>query len=58
MKNKWWKAVGTVFVGFFAVFAGQTIGDSIIGNITTIVGAILIVSGVPELFNRNISGFF
>lgn len=52
MKNKWTRVAVMIFVGLFAMSAGQGMGGSIFGSITSIVGVILLIGGVVEIFKK------
>ena len=51
MKNKWIRVVVMIIVGFAAYAAAQNM-NSTLGNITSIVGVILIIGGFAEIFRK------
>ena len=51
MKNKWTRVVVMIVVGLIAYSVGQNMGG-IIGSITIIVGVILLIGGIVEIFKK------
>jgi hypothetical protein len=51
MKNKWFRVIGLVCVGFVAYSVGSNV-PSIVGDILIIVGVILVIGGIVEIFKK------
>jgi hypothetical protein len=52
MKNKWIKSILLMVLGFVSYNIGGVLDGGIVGNLLTIVGVILFIAGIVEVFKK------